>query len=61
LLDAIENMSGKAASGAQKEVGTNILDRTGSALKNHPVIGAFGGVAAYEAAKKLPVIGELLP
>lgn len=61
LLDAIENMSSKAASGADKEIGTNIIDRATSALKNHPVIGGFGGVAAYEAAKKIPVIGDVLP
>lgn len=61
LLEAIENMSEKAASGAQKEIGTNIIERATSALKNHPVIGGFGGIAAYETAKKIPVIGGLLP
>lgn len=61
LLEAIENMATKAASGAQKEVGTNVLGRATSALKNHPVAGAFGGVAAYEATKKLPIVGGILP
>jgi hypothetical protein len=61
LLDAIENMSGKAASGAQKEVGTNAIERATSAIKNHPVLSAAGGFAALQAAKKLPVIGGLLP
>jgi hypothetical protein len=61
LLEAIENMSAKAASGDQKEIGTNVLVRAGSAIKNHPVAGAFGGIAAYEAAKKLPLVGDFLP
>lgn len=61
LMTAVENMSGKAASGAAKEVGTNVFDRATSALKNHPVIGGFGGVAAYEAAKKVPIVGDILP
>lgn len=61
LLEAIENMSAKAASGVQKEVGTNIIERATNALKKHPVLGGFGGAAAYETAKKTPVIGGLLP
>ena len=61
MLQAIENMAEKAASGAKKEVGTNVIERTTNFAKNHPVLGAFGGIAAYDAAKKIPVIGGLLP
>lgn len=61
LLDAIENMSAKASSGKAKEIGTNTLERAGSFVKNHPVLGGFGGIAAYEAAKKLPIVGDVLP
>lgn len=61
LLTAIENMSEKAASGAGKEVGTNVIERATSAARNHPIIGGFGGIAAYEAVKKIPIIGDILP
>jgi hypothetical protein len=61
LLQAIENMSEKAASGADKEVGTNALERGGAFLRKHPVIGAAAGAAGYEEAKKLPIVGQLLP
>lgn len=61
LLDAIENMSDRAASGASKEVGTNAIERATSAIKNHPVLSGMGGIAAYETAKKIPIIGGLLP
>lgn len=57
LLDAIENMASKA----KTEIGTNAIERATTAIKNHPVLGAVGGVAAYEAAKKIPIIGGILP
>lgn len=44
LIDAIENMSEKAASGASKEVGTNILGRASTAIKQHPVASTVAGV-----------------
>lgn len=53
LFQAIDNMAEKAASGAQKEVGTNALDRAGQFIKKHPVGSAIGATAAYEEAKKL--------
>lgn len=61
LIQAIENMSEKASSGLTKEVGKNVLQRAGTVIKNHPAVSAFGSVAAYEAAKKIPVVGGILP
>lgn len=57
LFTAIDNLSEKAA----EEVGTNVLTRAADAVKNHPIVSLGGGVAAYEAAKHVPVVGKLLP
>lgn len=57
LFTAIDNMSEKAA----KEVGTNVIDRTTGAIKKHPVLSALGAGALIDEAKKIPVIGGLIP
>lgn len=57
LFTAIDNLSEKAAS----EINTNAIERAGKLIKDHPVASLFGGVGAYEAAKKIPVVGGLLP
>lgn len=61
LLRAIENMSEKAAGGEGKEIGRTTLEKAGVAIKNHPVVSGFGGIAAYEAAKQIPGLGSILP
>ncbi len=54
LLSAIENMSEKAASGAQKEVGTNVVQRGVAAIKRHPIAsGAATAVGADVVLRKL--------
>jgi hypothetical protein len=52
LLEAVENMSEKAAAGAQKEIGTNAIERFG---KQHPTIkkAVVGGLTAVGADKIL--------
>ncbi len=61
LLTAIENMSEKAASGVSKEIGTNVIERATTAIKNHPVVAGAGAAALYGAAKKIPIVGSVLP
>lgn len=57
LFTAIDNMSEKAAG----EVGTNVIDRATSAIKKHPVISTLGAGALLDQAKKIPIIGDLIP
>lgn len=57
LFTAIDNMSEKAAG----EVNTNVLQRATTAVKNHPLVSGLGAAALYGEAKKIPVIGGLLP
>lgn len=57
LFTAIDNMSEKAAG----EVNTNVLQRAASTVENHPIVSGLGAAALYGEAKKIPIIGGLLP
>lgn len=57
LFTAIDNMSEKAVS----EIDTNVIERAGQALKNHPVLSGALAAAGYEEAKKIPIVGQFLP
>lgn len=57
LFTAIDNMSEKAA----EEVNTNVLQRGANVVKNHPLASGLGAAALYGEAKKIPIIGGLLP
>ena len=61
LITAIENMSEKAVSGSEKELGTTPLSRFGEAIRKHPVLSGAATIVGYEEAKKIPVIGGMLP
>lgn len=61
LLQAVENMSEKAASGSTKEIGTNVINRTSAYLKRHPVLAGVAGAAGYNKLKETPVVGSILP
>lgn len=57
LFSAIDNMAEKAAAGAEKEVGTNVLDRTIALVKKHPLASTLGaGWALSEIRKYLPFL-----
>lgn len=53
LIRAIENMSEKAASGAEKEIGTTPFGRATSAIKKHPFAAGIGTVIGYSEARKI--------
>lgn len=57
LFTAIDNMSEKAA----EEVNTNVLQRGANVIENHPLASGLGAAALYGEAKKIPIIGGLLP
>lgn len=53
LFSAIDNMAVKAASGAEKEVGTNVIGRTIGVIKKHPIVTGLGVYEAADTVKKL--------
>lgn len=65
LITAIDNMAERAASGPDKEIGTTVIERAGATITKHPVLssvlGTLGTLGAVQEAKKLPIIGDLIP
>lgn len=52
LFSAIDNMAAKAASGPEKEVGTNVINRTVGLIKKHPIVTGLGAYEAADTVKK---------